>query len=166
LPNFEEANMDRRELLGALGAGAVGLAALSRGEARADDEKEHHHHEHDKVQEACLKACGECARDCNEAAAHCLEMLGEGTGDRKAHAQVHSLTMDCQEFCSQSARLIARHSTLMQYSCDACADACHKCAEACDKHPESAIVKQCAEACRTCERTCREMVKSMRGRPT
>jgi len=155
--------MDRRELLGVLGAGAVGLAALSRGETRADEDKSSHHH-HDKVHADCMKACGECAKVCNETASHCLEQLAEGSGDRKVHAKVHELTMDCQDFCILSATLIARDSDLMQYSCEACAEACRCCAEACDKHPASEMVKDCAEKCRTCERACREMVKSMRGR--
>jgi len=154
--------MDRRELLGVLGAGAVGLTALVPGEARADEDHKGHHH--NPIHEDCMKACGECAKSCNETAAHCLDQLSEGSGDRKTHAKVHALTMDCQEFCVLSATLIARGSELMQFSCDACAEACRRCAEACDKHPASEIVKACAEKCRTCERTCREMVKSMRGR--
>ena len=51
--------MDRRELLGVLGAGAVGLAALTRATAAGADEDHHHHH--DKAHEDCMKACGECA---------------------------------------------------------------------------------------------------------
>jgi len=155
--------MDRRELLGVLGAGAVGLTTLSRGAVAAAQEKHEHQH-HDKVHEDCMKACGECAKSCNETARHCLDHLREGSGDRKAHAKVHELTMDCQEFCVLSATLIARGSDLMQYACEACAEACRCCAEACEKHPASEMVKECAEKCRTCERSCRDMVKSMRGR--
>ncbi len=154
--------MDRRELLTTLGVGAAGLATLTHIAAAADEEKHHHHH--DQAHEDCMKACGECAEICNQTAHHCLEMLREGSGDRAIHARVHSLTMDCQEFCVLSAVLIARGSDLMQYSCEACADACHACAEACDKHPASEIVKECAEKCRACERSCREMVKTMRAR--
>ena len=154
--------MDRRELLGVLGAGAVGLAAFAPGGVRGDEDHEGHHH--DKIHEDCMKACGECARSCNETANHCLGQLRDGSGDRKIHAQVHALTMDCQAFCVLSATLIARSSDLMQYSCEACADACRDCAEACDKHPASEMVKECAESCRKCERSCRAMVKSMRGR--
>jgi len=153
--------MERREMLGVLGAGTMGLVALSRVAVGAE-QAEHHHH--DKAHEDCMKACGECAKACNETASHCLEQLREGSGDRKIHAEVHSLTMDCQEFCVLSATLIARGSNLMQYACEACADACRACAAACDKHPASEMVKQCAEKCRACERSCREMVKNMRGR--
>jgi len=154
--------MDRRELLGFFGAGTLGLAALARVEAAPEDERKGHHH--DKIHEDCMKACGECAKSCNQTAAHCLDQLREGTGNREIHAQVHAMTMDCQEFSVLSATLIARGSDLMQFSCDACAEACRRCAEACDKHPASEMVKECAEKCRTCERSCREMVKSMRAR--
>jgi len=155
--------MDRRELLGALGVSAMGLATLSRGAVGAADEGEHHHHR-DKTHDDCIKACNKCAESCNETASHCLEQLCEGSGDRKIHAEVHKMTMDCQEFCVLSATLIARESDMMQYACEACADACRKCAEACDKHPAAEMVKACAEACRDCERSCRAMVKAMRGR--
>src|SRR5262245_59744061 len=107
--SFEENTMDRRELLGVLGAGAAGLAALSHGDVRAADEQHHHR---DKIHEDCLKACGECATSCNQTAAHCLEQLAAGSGDRKTHARVHGLAIDCQEFCVLSATLIARDSSL------------------------------------------------------
>ena len=102
-------------------------------------------------------------RACNETAGHCLEQL---VRERRPEdpARVHKLTMDCQAFCVLSATMMERGSDLMQYSCEACADACRSCAEACDKHPASAMVKACAEKCRACESTCRAMVKSMRGR--
>jgi hypothetical protein len=153
--------MERRELLGALGAGAVGLTALARATAAAPPEG-HRHLE--QSHEDCMKACAECARACIETASHCLEQLREGSGDRKIHALVHERTMDCQEFCILSATMILRGSDMMRFSCDACADACRECAEACDQHPASEMVKQCAEKCRACERSCRNMVKSMRGR--
>jgi hypothetical protein len=153
--------MERRELLGVLGAGAVGLTALARANAGAVPD-EHRHL--DQTQEDCLKACGECARACGETARHCLEQLAEGSGDRKIHARVHERTMDCQEFCVLSATLIARGSDMMRFACEACAAACRECAEACDQHPASEVVKECAEKCRACERACRTMVKSMRGR--
>src|SRR5262249_27244737 len=126
--------MERRELLGVLGAGVAGPGTLSRVAGGAAPEG---HHQHAQAHGDCRKACGECAKACNETAAHCLEQLSQGSGERMIHAQVHGLTMDCQEFCVLSAALIARNSSLMQYSCDACAEACRACAAACDKHPAS-----------------------------
>jgi hypothetical protein len=155
--------MDRRELLSALGAGAVGMATLSRTVHAAADPEEHAHHR-DQVHEDCMKACNDCSRACNETAAHCLEQLAAGSGDRKIHAQVHARATDCQAFCTLSSTMMERDSELMAYSCQACAEACRACAEACDRHPASEMVKQCAEKCRACERACMAMVKSMRGR--
>jgi hypothetical protein len=156
--------MDRREMLGVVGAGAAaGLSGLASAEARAGDDPPHHAM-HDKVQEACMKACGECAKVCNQAAKHCLDKLSEGQGDLKHHARAHSLTEDCQAFCVLSATMIARGSLLMAYSCDSCAEACRMCAEECEKE-QTVIMKECAVKCRDCERSCREMVRSMKGSP-
>lgn len=155
--------MDRRELLGALGAGAVGLAALSQRPARADHFT---HRNHDKAcdacMEECLKNCAECAKICNEMAAHCLEQLREGKGDREQHARSHSMGMDCQAFCVLSAQMMARDSALMTVSCQACADACKMCADACG-HESADIMRDCAEKCRKCEASCREMVRMMKA---
>ena len=32
----------------------------------------------DKIHEDCLKACGDCAKECNMMAHHCLEKMLEG----------------------------------------------------------------------------------------
>ena len=61
--------MDRRELLGVLGAGAAGLVALSGGQARAD---------HEGPRDDPVKTLGELAKLCDEAAAHCLDELRRG----------------------------------------------------------------------------------------
>ena len=157
--------MDRRELLGILGTGAAGLAALAGREAVAEQQdREHHAHDHhNKAHEECMKKCGECAKTCNEAAHHCLEQLKNEGIDRKAHARAAALTMDCQEFCVISAKLIARDSELMVYSCQACADACKDCIEACERVAQSEMMKRCADTCRECEKSCREMVRHMKG---
>jgi hypothetical protein len=155
--------MDRRELLGVLGAGAVGLAVFTGREAVADLKDADKECCTDPLHADCMKACGECAKICNESARHCLMELSEGTGDRKYHARAHSLANDCQAFCVLSATLIARDSELMMYSCQACAEACRCCAEECAKS-SSELMKECAEKCRKCETTCREMVKAMRGK--
>ncbi len=143
--------MDRRELLGWMGAGAAGLVASTARGGPANAE-EHEHHEH-------LKTIGECARVCNEAAHHCLEKLEKGGQEhREHHARAHELTMDCQAFCVLAATLMARSSPLAHYAHQACAEACRCCAEECEKgHGE--IMKTCAEKCRACEKVCRSMSK-------
>jgi len=153
--------MDRRELLGALGA-AVGVASLAGVDARAADEPAHHHHT-DKVHEDCVQACGQCALSCNMTAHHCLDKLAEGQGSAKLHARAHALAMDCQAFCVLSATMIARGSELMAASCEACADACQRCAEACEKAPQDDRMRDCVKKCRDCEKSCREMVRHMKA---
>ena len=104
--------MDRRELLGLLGAGAVGLGALNA--ARGDDNADDHCCELDKTHEDCLKACADCAKTCDMTFHHCYMKVAEG---KKEHAKSLHLLSDCAGFCGLSACMIAKHSPLMAYSC-------------------------------------------------
>ena len=152
--------MDRREMLGMVGA-VAGVAGLGSASAWGADDPPHHT-KHDPVHEACMKACGECARVCNETSKYCLDQLSEGQGDRKHSARAHALAEDCQAFCVLSAQMIARGSMLMAFSCEACAEACRMCALQCEMET-SMMMRECAVACRNCERSCREMVRSLKG---
>jgi hypothetical protein len=146
--------MDRRELLGVLGATAAGLAAVTGGRAGAAQGGHH-----DKVHEDCLKACQDCAKACDETFHHCYRQVAEG---RREHAKALHLASDCAAFCGLSACMVARNSPLMVHACAACAEACKDCAAECDKF-DSAEMKACAKSCRDCEQACREMVKAMGG---
>ena len=143
--------MQRRELLGVLGATAAGLVAMTENEARAADPADAH--------EDCLKSCVACAEECNETFHHCYTMLAEG---KKEHAKALHLASDCAEFCGLSASMISKHSPMMVHSCLACAEVCKACAAECDKF-DMPQMKDCAKACRECEKSCREMVKAMGG---
>ncbi len=143
--------MQRRELLGALGAAAAGLVALDGTEAHAAFQNKSH--------EDCLKECMDCAKECDETFHHCLTLLAEG---KKEHAKALGLASDCAEFCGLSASMIAQRSPMMVHSCAACAEVCKTCAAECDKF-DMKQMKDCAEACRECEKSCREMVKAMGG---
>jgi hypothetical protein len=142
--------MDRRELFGMLGVGAVGLAASGAGAVGAAEM-----HAHDEN----IKTIGECAKLCNEAAHHCLGQLRKGGPEAEHHARAHELTMDCQAFCTMTSALAARSSPLAAHAHQACADACRDCAAECEKG-QGEIMKECARACRECESMCRRMVKS------
>jgi hypothetical protein len=146
--------MDRRELLGALGIGAVGLMA---GSARAQDES--HPHEHDKATEDCLKACRECAGVCEEMFNHCFQLVEQG---KKDHSRSARLSLDCAAFCGFAACLMGRHSELSAEACTACAEACEKCGSECAKF-DSRAMQHCAKVCKDCAEACRKMVQSMRG---
>ena len=145
--------MERRELLGILGAGAAGLVAMSGGTANAAPEGPHDGH---------IKTIGECAKVCNEAAHHCLSELKKGGGAHaEHHAKSHEAAMDCQEFCTLAATLTARSSPMAKYAHQACADACRDCAAACEGQ-QDAIMKECVKACRDCEKVCRSMAGGTR----
>lgn len=146
--------MNRRELIGALGVTAAGVVLPLGRAAQAADEKQD---QHEKMHLDCLKACQDCEEICRKTFHHCYELLEQG---KREHARAMRLTGDCAQFCDLAADMIASHSSLMAYSCTACAEACKACAEECAQS-DSAEMKACAEACRACEKTCREMVKAM-----
>jgi len=150
--------MKRREMLGALGAGAAGLAAISTARAQGPHDSEAAHH-HDKMHEACLKACSDCARICDETFHHCYLQVAQG---KKEHAKSLHLVSDCAGFCSLSACMIAKHSPLMVHSCASCAEACKATAAEVGKF-DSAEMKAAAKTLLACETSCREMVKAMGG---
>jgi len=148
----------RREILGALGTGAAGLAlALNKTEAgdqpSGDDDPKHA-----GMKRACCDACGACAEACNKAFHHSLEQSSAG---KPRYAKLAQTVADCAAFCSLSAEMIARHSMMMTLSCRACADACRRCAQECETFDTDLDVKLCTEACQRCEESCRNMVKTM-----
>jgi hypothetical protein len=147
--------MDRRDLFGVLGVGAAGLIAASGREARAQQ----HPHHHDPVHGECLKACLRCAEVCNETFHYSFGHLKDG---HREHAEVASLTVDCQEFCNLSAAMLARESTMLGHACAACAEVCKACAEECKKHDDKQL-KECIEACVACEKSCRTMAQHGKG---
>jgi hypothetical protein len=91
---------------------------------------------------------------------HCLTLAASG---KTQHAKMAQLVIDCAAFCTLSAAMIARRSSLMVESCKACAEACRRCAEECATAADDEMMKKCVEACRRCEVSCRNMVKMMGG---
>ena len=156
--------LDRREALGVLGmAGAaaaiptIAIGAQQPGETR---KAAAFNEPHQRIMEECLKACGDCMDICNQTAHHCFQQVQQG---KTAHAAPWHLTVDCQEFCATSAKMIGRHSPLMAAACDACARACDECAQACERISGEEQMTLCAQSCRSCARSCREMVTAMGG---
>jgi hypothetical protein len=151
----------RREWLGALGSSAVGLAFMTqRTSAAAVDDPTipHDHHKHAEMLKECAEACGHCEATCNMAFHHCLSLAAAG---KTQHAKMAQLVIDCAAFCTLSAAMIARHSTLMAESCKACAVACKRCGDECSTAGDDDMMKKCVESCRRCEETCQTMVKMM-----
>lgn len=148
--------MDRRELLGVLGAGTVGLAAFS---AEAGEKGSDMCCTLDKVHEDCLKACSDCAKACDMTFNHCVKEVAQG---KKEHAKSLKLAAECAEFCGLSACMIAKQSSLMAYSCHACAEACKATMAEVAKF-DSPEMKATAEKLRECERSCMAMVAHMKS---
>ena len=145
--------MDRREMLGMLGAGAVGLTALSGQEALAQGASARL----DDVHKECLEACSECARACDMAFHHCTMQVAEG---KREHAKPLHYAIDCSGFCALSACNIAKHSPLMAYSCEACAEACKSTHAVLSKF-DSEEMKAATKALARCEKACLAMVEAM-----
>lgn len=144
--------MDRRDMLGVLGAGAAGLVALG-GTARA---QQHEHAGHSKALDDCRDLCG-------RAADHCLDQLrkgGQNAQNAELGARAHELTMDCQQFCSLATDLTSRGSPVAHHAHAACAEVSRACAEACEKMTGDKLMQDCARACREAEKHCREMAKA------
>jgi hypothetical protein len=154
----------RRELLGVLGGGAAGLAFLAdRTEAAGQtpalgNAHEGHDPRHAAMMKECEEACGHCEAACNMAFHHCITQAAAGKAE---HAKMAQLLIDCAAFCTLSAAMIARHSSLMVESCRACGEACRRCGEECSSHQSDDMMKACAMACRRCEESCRNMVQAM-----
>jgi hypothetical protein len=154
----KEITMDRREMLGVIGGGALGLTALSSVHAQPQ-----HPHHHDPEHGDCLKACKTAAEVCNETFHYSFGHLKDG---HTSHARAVELLIDCQDICTLAAAWLSRQSELMAISCAACGEVCTACAEECKKHEDQQL-KECVEACLACEKSCRAMVvrlKSGKGR--
>ncbi|SIO44116.1 hypothetical protein SAMN05444166_4749 [Singulisphaera sp. GP187] len=150
--------MDRREMLGMVGAGAIGLTAMSAG---ADETASGENCcQLDEAHADCYKACADCAKACDITFHHCFKELAAG---KKEHAKALHLASDCAAFCSLSASMIAKHSPLMASSCHACADACKATAAEVGKF-DSAEMKAATKSLHDCEKSCRAMVAKMAGK--
>lgn len=148
--------MDRRELLGVLGATAAGLTALTGGPALA---QQGHAPKEGDIHEKCADACSDCEKECNRGFHHCYKQVQAGKAD---HAKAMHLCVDCGEVCSTAGKLVARMSPLMTFTCHACAESCEACLAECEKLHDPAM-KETIESLKKCAASCREMVKSMGG---
>jgi hypothetical protein len=148
----------RRDLVGALGAGAAGLALLARNSAAATDDAEGSPSKHSAMMKDCDEACGHCAAACQQAFHHCITQAASG---KLSHAKMAQTVSDCAAFCSLSAELLARQSAFMALSCQACGEACRRCALECESFANDPRMKACMAACQKCVESCRNMVQMM-----
>jgi hypothetical protein len=149
--------LQRREFA-ALSAAAAALSlqatAFGQGsEKKADERSGHSQH---KMFQECAAACNACQQECDSCARHCAEALAQGKED---HLKTLRTCIDCAEFCSAAARIVAAEGPFSDLICESCAEACARCGKACEQFPNDEHMKRCAEECRKCEKACRDMLK-------
>jgi hypothetical protein len=102
-------------------------------------------------EEACLRACHECAVACLQCATACLK-----EPDPKAMARCVALDLECADICQLAVASIARGDENVKAICTLCAQACSRCAAECGKHDMNHC-RHCAAACKRCADACIEM---------
>ena len=147
--------MNRRQVLGSIGATAVTLGALQNVQAQGT-QKAKAADEHAGHFDACAKACADCQLECHACHHHCAELVA---GGKKEHIKTMMLCSDCGDICAVAANIVARHGALAALICEACAKACDECGKACAQFPDDAHMKKCADECKKCAAACREMMK-------
>lgn len=146
--------MERREMLGTLGA--LTLAALA-AEGRAADH-DHHHHDHGggAKYQALIAATGDCVAKGEACLAHCLTLLGNGDKAMAACAQAVNQTL---ALCRALQSLAAQGSKLTPGLARVALDACTECEKECKKHEaKHAECKACRESCTECIKQCKAVL--------
>lgn len=105
-------------------------------------------HGHDLA--ACIAACSECYKTCEEMIyQHCLKL-----GGKHVEAEHLKLMADCTEICRTAADFMLRGSPRHRLTCAVCAEICEACADDCERVGD---MDDCVAACRRCAEACREM---------
>lgn len=109
---------------------------------------------------ACIDACLDCFRSCQQGAViHCLEL-----GGKHVEPQHFRLMLDCAEICRATAALMLNGSSFYSDVCKTCAEICRACAKSCR---EMGGMDDCVSACERCADSCEQMAtKGGGGRTT
>ena len=128
------------------------LATLPPSTGSAQDTKTHY--KLTSEQEDCLKTAASCALQCEICQRHCGNLVAAGEAK---HANTMRLCQDCAEFCSLTARLVARRGPTWQLTTDTCAKICDACGKRCLEFDDDHM-KRCAKSCQACAKSCRAMM--------
>lgn len=142
-------------VVAAFGVGAVAEQQPSQPAAGGQKSGGHEHGKLDPAEEKCMKACVDCARECEACFDHCVMLTAQG---KKEHVRTLKTCVDCGDICALAAKAIGRNGALAPQICDGCAKACDACGAECEKHDDP-MMKRCAEACKACAKACREMIQ-------
>jgi Cys-rich four helix bundle protein (predicted Tat secretion target) len=161
---------DRRTILTASFAGALGLAALTAAPARAQDDHQHHgdhaaakdEHaghaghaaalKHQALIDSALKCVGR-GEVCVE---HCLTLMSTGDTSLKDCMRAVQVMMP---MCSTLMRAAAYDTARLKEIAKVCLDICADCEKECKKHAEHhAVCKACMESCADCVAECKKVI--------
>lgn len=148
--------MNRREVLGTVGATAVVLGGFASAHAQTTKKTEPEGDHHGSHFDSCAKACAHCQLECHSCYHHCEDLVSAG---HKEHVKTMKLCADCGDICAVAATIVARHGALSAVVCHACATACDECGTACSQFADDEHMKKCAAECKACAAACREMLK-------
>lgn len=92
-----------------------------------------------------IRACLECARQCQEARAQVKTKAG-----RAALPDLLEALLDCAESCELTAKWLQRGSPFAADQAVLCSAVCKACEEACAAAGQQELLAACAAACRRC----------------
>lgn len=163
----EGEGMDRRAVLAASLAGALGLSAGLRTAAAEEDHSAHEHAEdhtehagHDHSAPAKYKSLIDSAFKCmangEVCTSHCLAMFA--TGDTSLKDCIRSVQI-MMPMCAALARAGALETPRLKEIAKLCSDVCDDCAKECKKHADHhAACKACMESCNACVEECKKII--------
>ena len=140
-------------------AGALAVAASTRGVA-ADDEHQHHDHGSSGASAHPRQKLIDAALDCvgagNVCFAHCIGEMSKGdTSLKDCLTAVNAMLPMCNTLVTYAAADAARLKGLATL----CIVVCEDCEKACKKHAEHhAVCKRCMESCQACIKECRAVL--------
>ena len=150
--------MDRREVLGMLGATAAGLVTATGTAAFGQEARQAAGQGgHEGMGKDSAKLCSDSANECEAGFHHCHQQVVAG---KREYALAEHLCVDTATMCYCCAALCARSSPLMGICCQACAACCDACIAECEKLNDPEL-KAVIEACRQAAKSCRQMAQMM-----
>jgi len=155
-PAWKGIDMNRRDVLGTLGATAVGLTALGAvgAQERAADrqggkkKKAGEHHDHADM---AAMTCAECMVECSKCMRHCIQQA------KPDLAKCAEMCSDCSDCCACCAKCCT--GSMGNMACEMCAKMCEACATECEKFADDPVLAACAKSCRECAKSCQAMAK-------
>ena len=109
-------------------------------------------------QEECVKTAASCALQCEICQRHCSNLVAAG---ESKHANTMRLCQDCAEFCSLTARMVARRGPTWQLTVDTCAKICDACAKRCLEFDDDHM-KRCGKSCQGCAKSSRALLATVK----